>query len=262
MFKREPYGCFVYGKKEDVEKLSSEDLYLAWQRLVKNSFIQLNVIGKSVPSGLFEEIKKILTSIKRENICDALSSIPIKKANTVTEVTETMDVTQGKLVLGFSSELYGDFKTALPLAIFTDIFGGGPYSKLFSNVREKQSLCYYCSASSRRSKGFILVDSGIESKNANVALNAILKELEDIKNGNVDEFTFNASKKSLIDSLNSYYDSASALDTWNTIELQGEDEISVEDATKYINEITLNDIINVANGIELHSIYKLLPKEA
>ena len=177
------------------------------------------------------------------------------------DVTERLDITQGKIAIGFSSKLYGDIEKALPLLIFSDVFGGGPYSKLFSNVREKESLCYYCSASQYRSKGIVLVDSGIEAHNEEALINAVLRELDDLKQGLVDVDTIEASKMSVTDSLASYYDSASALDMWYTLDIKGNSEITPNDLIEKIRSITKADIVNVANGVELHSIYRLLPKD-
>ena len=85
--------------------------------------------------------------------------------------------------MGFSSDLCGDDDVSLPLMVATDIFGRGPYSRLFANVREKMSLCYYCSASAVRQKGLVTVDSGVEAENAEKAQKEILAQLDAVKKG-------------------------------------------------------------------------------
>ena len=92
--------------------------------------------------------------------------------------------------MGFSSDTAGDDDSTMPLMVMTDIFGGGPYSRLFDNVREKMSLCYYCSASSSRVKGLITVESGVEEQNAEKAEKAISEQLEIMKRASLPNLSF------------------------------------------------------------------------
>ena len=164
--------------------------------------------------------------------------------------------------MGFSSEMHGDDDDSLPLMVMTDIFGGGPYSRLFSNVREKMSLCYYCSASSVRQKGLITVESGVEAENAFAAEKEILNQLEIVKKGEFTDFEFESSKKSIIDSLNTYNDSQVSLDMWYALKIYNRSLYTPEDIAAKIGGITREAVINAAGGVKLHTVYKLLPKEA
>jgi predicted Zn-dependent peptidase len=203
--------------------------------------------------------KSFFSNGGRENSVDIKEIVPLPETDTPRKVIQRMEVTQGKLAMGFTSEMHGDLKTASALSLFADIFGGGPYSKLFTNVREKQSLCYYCSAGARRSKGLVLVDSGVEEKNAEKTLEAVLKELSDMQNGNFDDSVILASKKSITDSLSGYNDHASAIEGWYSRELFG--DLSPEEAKEIINSVTREDIIKAARGVKLHTVYMLLPRE-
>ena len=121
----------------------------------------MQVVGESLPNKFFEAVAEKFNTVCREDITDYRLCKPAVPTNKIKTVFEKMDVQQGKLVLGFTSEMYGDDDVSLPLMIMCDIFGGGPYSRLFTNVREKMSLCYYCSASSVRYMGLLTVDSGV-----------------------------------------------------------------------------------------------------
>ena len=259
LFKDSPYGRFVYGTPEEVKAVTTASMYSAWKRFLSKSFIQLNVVGREMPDSLFTITKDKLSEIDRSDVKTSADSEPLTPADSVTSVTDNMDVTQGKLVMGFSSELYGSLEKALPLMIFSDIFGGGPYSRLFSNVREKLSLCYYCSSVQRRSKGFLIVDSGVEAENCDAAEKAIFEELSEIQKGVVEDFRFDASKKSVIDSIASYYDSANALDMWHTKDIAGDSGLLPENIIESIRRVTKEDVISAARGIKLHSVYRLMP---
>ena len=259
MFGEDPYGKFIYGSAEEVEGITEQQLFAAWQNLLSCAFVRINVIGEEEPTEVFSSAKKYFSLINRENIADLSARRDLPEAEEVKDITERFNVTQGKIAMGFTSKIRGSLKTASALSLFADVFGGGPYSKLFSNVREKESLCYYCSASARRAKGFLTVESGVEELNAQKTVDAVLRELEDMKNGNFDDSVIEASKKSITDSLYGYYDNANALDIWYSREIC--EEISPREAADIIMGLTREDIIAAAKGIKLHTVYRLLPKE-
>ena len=261
MFRCDPYGTYKYGTEGQVKALSSNEVYNTWQKLLETAFINVQIVGSAVPTGLFDDIKTAFDGIERGEITDPRLCKPVAEAETVNTVCEKMDIAQGKLVMGFSSEICGDDDTALPLMLATDIFGGGPYSKLFSNVREKMSLCYYCSAASVRKKGFVTVESGVEAANAEKAEKEILNQLEAVKNGDFSDFEFNSSLKSICDSLNTYNDSQNSLDLWYALKAVNENIYSPEETAEKISSITREQVISAAKGIKLHTVYKLLPKE-
>ncbi len=261
MFKGDAYGVPKCGTADDVEAVTGETLYSAWKDLLKKAFIRIQVIGAALPQRLFEDIAERFDGIKRDDITDCKINSAAKEREMPVSVTERMDVKQGKLVMGFSSRMSGDDDVSLPVMIMTDIFGGGPYSRLFSNVREKMSLCYYCSASSVRQKGLITVESGVEKENAEKAEKAIISQLDIVKNGEFSDFEFNSSLKSICDSLNTYNDSQVSLDTWYALKANNSTLYSPEDIAERIKQITREDVVNAAKGVKLHTVYRLLPKE-
>ena len=262
MYENSAYGIPKCGTVEDVEAITETSLYNAWIRMLQTAFVRVQVVGSAVPTGLFEDITEKFSATLRKNITDCKISEPTEKRNTVKRVTDNMDVTQGKLCLGFSAEMCGNDDATLPLMVMTDIFGGGPYSRLFSNVREKMSLCYYCSASAVRQKGLITVESGIETENAEKAEKEILNQLETVRKGEFSDFEFRSSIKSISDSLNSYNDSQNSIDLWYAIKVNNDSVYSPEDIAEKLKNITREDVVNTANGVKLHTVYKLLPEGA
>ena len=261
MFGSDPYGLFVYGKAENVEKITAKDLYSSWKDLLCSAYVRLHIVGKSLPDGIFENLKSGFSNIKRENVLSITKAALLPESEKVNVVTEHYAVTQGKICLGYTCSDNGGGEKALPHLVFSDILGGGAYSKLFRNVREKQSLCYYCSASSVRQKGFMVVSSGIDDKNADKVIKAVLKELSAVQKGEFEDFALNASKKSITDSLNAYYDSSVALDAWYGTNLSKEEILTPKAAIEAINKISKEEIINAAKGLKLHTVYKLLSQE-
>jgi predicted Zn-dependent peptidase len=259
MYKGEAFGELKTGSFEAVQKVTGEDLFKAWQNIISTAKIRIQVVSKKLPEGLFEMLNEKLSGFNRRPI-EVSPTTPKKPNKEVKVIEEKMDVSQGKLVMGFCTDIVGnDLDTAF-LAIFADLFGGGPYSKLFKNVREKFSLCYYCAARPNRTKGYLLVDSGVEPKNAERAEKEILNQLEDIKNGNIEEEDLAASIRSIKDSLLCLNDSQAALDNWYSMRL-GSSPVSPEDYSAAVEKITLDDVIKAAKSYTLDTVYKILPTD-
>ncbi|MBO5358153.1 MAG: insulinase family protein [Clostridia bacterium] len=261
MYKGEAYGIQKCGTVEQVEAITGESLYSAWVNMLSSAFVRVQVIGESLPPKFFEGVAEKFENLSRGDITDCRLCKPTAPAKKVKTVFEKMDVKQGKLVMGFSSEMYGDDDISLPLMVMCDIFGGAPYSRLFTNVREKMSLCYYCAASTVRYKGLLTVDSGVEWQNADKAVNEILNQLEIMQKGEFSDFEFESSIKSICDTLKGSYDSQNGIDLWYALKINNRQLYSPEDIIEKIKAITREDVIYAARGVKLHTIYKLLPKE-
>ncbi len=260
MYKDSVYGTPKCGTVEDVEKLDGKALFEAWQDMLKTGYIRVNVVSSSVPNRLFDSLSEKLTSLNRTDVIDIGKTELTLPAEKVNKITEKSPVNQGKLVMGFSAEGLNDKNKAV-LLVTSDIFGGGPYSKLFTNVREKMSLCYYCSARSIRAKGLVTVESGVESRNAEKALNAITEQLNYLQKGILSDEEFNSSIIGLTDTLNSYNDSQAAIESWYATRIFDDEVLSPEDYAAELKKITKEDVIDTAKGIKLHTVFLLLPEE-
>ena len=260
MYKDEPYGLPKCGTVEQVEKITGEELYKAWENMLKSAYCFVNVVSSALPAGFFDEITNRFSSLERTDVTVMGKTKSTKKAEKVNTITERLDVAQGKLVMGFSMQKEED-TPQLPILVMTDIFGGAPYSRLFTNVREKMSLCYYCSASSVRSKGLLTVASGVEEANVDKAQEEILNQLEIVKRGEFTDFEYESSLKGIADSLRTYNDSQGMLDSWYTIKAASGNIVSPDETADKIASITKEQIVAAANTVSLHTVYRLLPKE-
>ncbi len=261
MFKGENYGISKCGTVEDVEKITGKSLYEAWKNMLSSAFIRFHVVGANIPSGLFETISEKFEGFERNTSVDCTVMTPKKSIEKPQRVTDYEDVTQGKLVMGFTSEMFGNDEVSLPLLVMCDVFGSGPYSRLFSNVREKMSLCYYCSSSSVRQKGIMTVESGVETENAEKAEKEILNQLEIMKKGEFSDFEFESSIKSICDSFMAFEDSLGTLDMWYAQKVNSKVLYTPEELVERIKKVTREEVVAAAKGIKLHTIYKLLPRE-
>lgn len=256
MFEGEPYAINRYGTKDDVNKATLESLKTAWENLLKTSSVLLTVVGNASQ----QEVKKLLldkfSNVERDYkapVDAVFNPVP----NEIKEVKEEMEVKQGKLVMGFRVNITPDSELAPAMRSFADVFGGGPYSKLFANVREKMSLCYYCSARYVRQKSFIVVQSGCEEENMDKAVSEILNQIEEIKKGNFD-YEFSSSKMALTDAINSVYDAPESLEVWYTSQMADKNIKSPAESAAENKSVTKEQIMECANLISLDTVYRLV----
>ncbi|MBR3588687.1 MAG: insulinase family protein, partial [Clostridia bacterium] len=207
-----------------------------------------------------ESVKALLcekfASIDRSNVVKIETEFKAT-ADEVKKVDEKLAVKQGKLVMGLRTGLESENENFFPTRVMTDMFGGGPYSKLFMNVREKMSLCYYCSARFSKDKGIILVQSGIEDENEKKATDAILAELDNMKKGNFTSEEIENSKKGLTDAFLSVGDTPESIDAWIGARVLEEDIILPQEYAEKINLVTAEEIKAAAEKVTLDTIYML-----
>ncbi|MCR4925678.1 MAG: insulinase family protein [Clostridiales bacterium] len=252
----EPYGLSKYGTKEQVKKLTADDVFKAWQRMLKTAKIQINVIGNADLKKIEESFADNLKKIGREEPA-VLSTKFIGKADKIKEKTEQMEIKQGKLVMGLRVDIKDAMEKYAELSVMNDVFGGGPYSRLFANVREKMSLCYYCSSRLVRQKGVIFIQSGIETENKEKAVKAILEQFEIMKKGEFSKEDFEASKKAIVDALNSYGDMPEDIDVWYTGQIIYDEIFSTKKAVEMINKVTVDEVTKAAQLVTLDTIFML-----
>lgn len=256
MFEGEPYAINRYGTKEDVSKATPESLKAAWENLLKTASVLLTVVGSASQQEVKELLLDKFSNVERDYkapVEAVFNPVPSE----IKEVKEQQAVKQGKLVMGFRVNITPDSELAPAMRSFADVFGGGPYSKLFANVREKMSLCYYCSARYVRQKSFIVVQSGCEEENMDKAVSEILNQIEEIKKGNFD-YEFSSSKMALTDAINSVYDAPESLEVWYTSQMADKAFKSPAESAAENKSVTKEQIMECASLISLDTVYRLV----
>lgn len=257
MFKNERYGISDLGYLEDIDKITAKDLYKHYQQIMKNSPIDIVVEGDFDE----EEIVNIISNgfnFDREEIIDIPRAEFNKKVEEVKVIEEDMDITQGKLVMGYRCNV--DYKNEYryySLLVGSNVLGGGPHSKLFMNVREKESLCYYIYSSIEKYKTSMFISSGIESANYDKTVKLIKEQLEYLKEGKISEEELLNSKSALISSLKTIKDSIGGASDFYFSQSMGQTNTSVERIIEMIEKITIEDIVGAVKDIELDTIYFL-----
>lgn len=257
MCKNEPFGINRYGSKEDICNLQRPAITDAWNALIRRARVEVTVLGDCNPEPVYEGFSHAFQQVGREAVVDCPNAV-VRRADTVNEVTEKMDVAQGKLVLGFRTGAAMPEEAVPAVKLMAALYGGTPNSKLFLNVREKLSLCYYCSAQYNSMKGIMLVQSGVETENMQKAKEEILRQLDEVKNGNFDDSEMEAAKMSLANSYRTLSDSLGGLDNWYLSQTFANQIQRPEEAAACINAVTRQEIIDAANQVTLDTVYCLV----
>lgn len=253
----EPYGVNRYGGKEDIARVERPALTAAWKRLLDTAKIELMVLGDCDPAPVYEGFRAAFETLGSRKTADCTTKV-VRSAEKINTVTEKMDVAQGKLVMGLRTGTATPDEEVPATRLMAALFGGTPNSKLFLNVREKLSLCYYCSASYNSMKGIMLVQSGVEVKNMERAKEEILRQLDEVKQGNFDESEVEAAKMSLCNSYRTLSDSLGGLENWYLSQTFASHSQQPEEAAAQINAVTRQEIIDAANRVTLDTVYCLV----
>ncbi len=254
----EPYGIERLGTKERIAELTGKEVFEVWKKILLSCPVQINLTGNFDEAEIIGIIKPLFDSLerKKEDIIDIRTEF-LTESYSSNLITEAQKVKQGKLVIGMRAGMTYEFDNFPAIKVMTAIFGNGTFSKLFMNVREKMSLCYYCSARLINNKGLIVVESGVETDNAMKALDAIRHELVEVRNGNFTDEIIESAKLSLTDMYKSVMDSVGSIDSWFSMNALSGEFRTPEDYIELINNVSREEIILAANMVTEDTVFIL-----
>ncbi len=255
-YKGESAALSVYGEESRAEKLTSAEVYEQYKKLLKTARIEIFFTGAEEVPACKRILKEAFDSVDREYKESKLfEKSPVKEE--ICRVTERYDVAQSKMVMTFKTN-YTDW---FALSLMNTMFGGSPVSKLFLNVREKLSLCYYCSSGYNNYKGSLVVDSGVENQNIAKAEAEILNQLEAMRRGDFTDEEFDNAVKYRVNCYKSVKDGGLNLTAWYLDCVCTEEIISPDEATDRIMKVTREDVIKAARSLKPDTVYVLTGKE-
>ena len=254
--KGEPASVCSYGTVEKAKLITSDSAYKAYRRMLETMPCEIICTGCSDFDGVAEKFAAAFEKIGRHDIENTTIALSPVKTQTE-EVTERLTVNQSKLVLGFKSHSDDD----AALVLLQKIFGGTTSSKLFRNVREKMSLCYYCSAARNDLKGIVLVNSGVENENIEKTKEAVIDQLEEIKNGNFTNEDINFAEMAIKNDFKSVADSAGNVSNWYFDCIRKNDIVTPEEKLGRYLGVSKERIIAAAKSMVLDSVYVLTGNE-
>jgi predicted Zn-dependent peptidase len=257
MCEGEKFSISEIGYEEDLEQISPQDLYEHYKKIIRTSPIDIVVEGDFDEKEVVDIISKNFT-FERDEIIQIPREEYKKDIKEVKVIEEKMDITQGKLVMGYRTNI--DFKDEdkyYPLVVGCNVLGGGPHSKMFINIREKESLCYYIYSSVEKHKGILFVSSGIEVQNYEKTVELVKKQLENLKAGEISKDEIENSKSALINSMKSLSDSIGGMSDFYFAQGMSNTNSTIEQIIDNVAKVKSEDIVKAFEEIELDIVYFL-----
>ena len=258
MYPDSPFGLYKFGYIEDLEGVNGKDLYSYYKELINSCKIDIFVSGN-----IKEETEKIVE--ENENIQKLQERNPKYKIPTIEKkenkekeniVTESMEVTQGKLVLGLDVDI-DEEERRYDTLIYNSILGGTANSKMFQNVREKAHLAYVASSSYLRYKNNIFINCGIEIANYEKALELIEEQIEDMKKGEFTQEDIENAKKGIIATIKTIDDEQDTEINYYFGQELTQSKVSLEEYKNKIDSVGKEEIIAIANKVRVDTVYFL-----
>ena len=253
----QPYGIPRIGEPEDLKNITAKSLYAHYRDLLATSRVELFYMGSLSPAAVTKVLQTVLAELPRAEVFVPVGTTPAPQARPVQEKTERLDVTQGKLSLGFFTDITAKDPRYPALVLAATVFGGGATSKLFTNVREKMSLCYYASASFEKFKGVLSVSSGVEFSKLETAKTEILRQLEACKAGDITDDELESARGYLVSDLKIAMDSPGRLDDYYMGQILLEQDGTMEDLASAIARVTKQEAADAIQALRLDTIYAL-----
>jgi predicted Zn-dependent peptidase len=254
MFKGDDYSLFEYGNIEDLDVLSPVELYDHYLDTIKKSPLIVFISGDCDENKFRSAFESLFSTERMDFPENHIYDKNLEKPNII---EENQNITQGKFALGFKTDIKPDDEDYYALTLFNSIFGSGPHSKLFLNVREKLSLCYFVYSRLDRFKGIMTVAIGTDKENFKKAYDEIMAQLDNCKNGTITNDEIDFAKKYIISILKQAGDNQHSLKEFYLTGILTEKIISEDEYIEKINALTLSDIVRVASKITLQTEYYL-----
>ena len=257
MYKNEPFGLYKFGYVEDLKDINEKNLYEYYLELIKTCKIDIYISG-IVDENIHNIIKQNENIEKLEERKPDFKEFELvkKEHEEAKEIQESMEVTQGKLIIGLDVNIL-DKDARYKIMIYNSLLGGSANSKLFQNVREKASLAYTASSSYYRFKNNIFINCGIDIPNYQKALEIIKKQIEDMKNGDFTDEEIENAKNGIIASIKTIDDEQDTEITYYFGQELSGTKTSLEEYIENIQKINKADVLEVAKQISINTIYFL-----
>ena len=252
----EAYGVNRLGNEQDAEHITAGKLYRRYAELLSTAQIELFYCGSAELPRVEQALLAAFSTLPRAELAALPDTLPHAATAEPRFITEEMEVSQGKLAMGFSNT-----STDYPaLMLFNMIFGGSANSKLFMNVREKSSLCYYASSVLHRQKNLITVSSGIEVGNYERAFDEILQQLSAAKRGEIEAWEEEGARSTMRHALRSMGDSQWQMEDFYLGQAASGNRETLESLGAALQAVTRDRMLEAAEGIALDTVYFLKNK--
>jgi len=256
MFPNQAFGVSALGDAKTARQSTAQSAFSAYQKLLKTAPLTVTYCGSMPFETVAETVKTVFSDFSREVFYNADCSKPMF----ITEQKEcydVMDVSQTVLFVGLKAP-----ENEVVMKVLSAVLGGGTASKLFLNVRERASLCYYTGSVYQPRQNTLCMYAGVEEANVSVACEKMLCEFQNCVDGNITEAELEQAKQVLVNQLKTTQDTAGALLSYWLERAVGGDVKTPSELAEAICDVTREQVVGAAHACEVKLIYRLCGKEA
>ena len=255
MCREDTFGLPRLGEAEDVAAIDAAGLYQHYQQILRTSSIEVFYVGSAAAEQVAQMLMPLFSKLDRrvEPLAPQTAFQPCEGQ----DVEEIMEVSQGKLCMGFTVPITNRMKEFPAMQVMNTVLGAGMTSKLFMNVREKMSLCYSIGSGYYGTKGIVTVAAGIDFDKEQLTRAEILRQLEACQNGQISESELKAAKEAILSSLRATHDSPGAIEGFYATAALSGLAFTHGEYMEAVEAVTLADVVSCAKQVKLHTTYFL-----
>lgn len=255
MCREDSFGIPRLGEIADVEAITPQSLYAHYQKILRESRVELLYVGTAPEAKVAELLRGLFRDVDR-NYVNLPEQTPLCTGQ-ASDTTMEMDVSQGKLCMGFVSPVTIREEGFVAMQLLNMIFGGGMTSKLFMEIRERKSLCYAIGSGFHGSKGLLTVSAGIDSGTKEAVQQEVLNQLEACRKGEISQQEVTAAKEALRSSLLATQDSPGALEGYYATAALSGLALTPDTYIEAIENTTLEQVVAAAKALTPHTVFFL-----
>ena len=249
------FGLPRLGEIEQVAAITPAALYNHYRKILRESPIEIFYVGAADAEQVAAPLRKLLSRLDRQPIA-LLSQTPLQGCEG-RDVVETKEVTQGKLCMGFTTPITNRDAQFPAMQILNTVLGAGMTSKLFMNVREKLSLCYFIGSGYYGTKGIVTVAAGIDFDKEELTRQEVLRQLEECRQGHITQAELKAAKEAILSSLRATHDSPGAIEGYYATAALSGLRFGHREYMEAVEAVKAEDVVECAKGLTLHTTYFL-----
>ena len=253
MCSSEKFSIYKYGYVEDIKGIDAKKLAEHYENILMTSQIEIIYTGNKKELSLDKIIPE--KYLNRDNIIYVQREEILSKPYVKNQIVEKLDVTQGKIVLGFRTKIAYEMDLYPALLLANELLGGGPNSKLFKDVREKHSLAYYVTSNIIKHKSIMILDAGIEFQNYNKTVELINENIKELQEGKFSDEDLKIAKRTLRTSSESIVDSAGLISEFYFGNFITNENRTLEELLDEMDNVSKEEVIEAINTLNLDTIY-------
>lgn len=255
MCRNDSFGIPRLGTTAMVRKITPESAWEHYKKVLRESRLDIFYVGQAEPSVVAEALKPMLRKMERSYVNREIPQgfLSSRRGN----YKERMDVSQGKLSMGFTTDIRIGMPEFPAMQVLNVLFGGGMTSLLFMNIREKLSLCYDIGSSFHGAKGILTVSAGIDCDKDTLVKEKVLEQLDICKKGKFTEEQLKAAKQALINSLQGVHDSPGAIESYYATAVLSGLGMTPAEYKEAVQQVTAKQVAAAAKKLKLHTTYFL-----